>query len=468
MLECSKITYGGAFVKAIILAAGEGKRMQSDLTKVMHLILGKPMLQYVVEAAKEADDITVVVGKNGAEVERGLSGNGLKSELKSELKFAVQSVPLGTGDAVKAGADGILPDDNVLVLCGDMPLVTAEFIKDFAEFAQSNNAEAAVAAVYKPEPGDFGRVYDDNGEFVEIVEARDITAAHSHTDWANTGIYIFKGQSLLSGLAQLKNANSQQEFYLTDVPKILRGEGKRVCVFHSRQPLSVFTGINTQVQLADAARFMRERINAAHMTAGVRMLDPQTAYIDAAVKISRGATIYPGVILEGLCEIGENAIIGASSHLKDTVVGAGAKVRQSVCDSAKIGAGTEVGPFAYLRPDAVIGEKCRVGNFVEVKNATLGDGTKMAHLAYIGDADVGCGVNYSCGAITANYDGTNKHRTKIGDNAFIGSNANLIAPIEIGDNAFVAAGSTLTDSVPTCALGIARERQCVKLNWASK
>ncbi|MCL2578100.1 MAG: bifunctional UDP-N-acetylglucosamine diphosphorylase/glucosamine-1-phosphate N-acetyltransferase GlmU [Defluviitaleaceae bacterium] len=448
-------------MKAIILAAGEGKRMQSDLQKVMHPILGKPMVRYVADVAKDAgfNDITVVVGKGGDEIEKGLADC-------EGISFAVQKVPLGTGDAVKAGAGRIASDDDVLVLCGDMPLLTGEFIKNFVEFAKSGGgAEAVVAAVYKPEPGDFGRVYDDNGEFIEIVEARDITAAHSHTDWANTGIYMFKGESLLRGLGSLKNTNSQQEYYLTDVPKILREEGKRVRVFHSREDLSVFTGINTQIQLAEAARFMRERINAAHMTAGVRMFDPSTVFIDSAVKISRGVVIYPGVILEGNCEIAENAVIGANSHLKDTFVGAGAGVRQSVCVSAKIGAGSEVGPFAYLRPGAVIGEECRVGNFVEVKNSTLGNGTKMAHLAYIGDADVGSGVNYSCGAITANYDGTKKHRTKIGDNAFIGSNVNLIAPVEIGENCLVAAGSTITDDVPPCALGIARERQCVKLNY---
>ncbi|MCL2224633.1 MAG: bifunctional UDP-N-acetylglucosamine diphosphorylase/glucosamine-1-phosphate N-acetyltransferase GlmU [Defluviitaleaceae bacterium] len=449
-------------MKAIILAAGEGKRMQSDLQKVMHPILGKPMVRYVVDVAKEAgaSAITVVVGKGGDEIEKGLEGC-------EGLSFAVQKVPLGTGDAVKAGAGSIAPNDDVLVLCGDMPLVTAEFLTEFAAFARSGGgAEAVVAAVYKPDVADFGRVYDDNGDFVEIVEARDITAAHSHTDWANTGIYMFKGESLLSGLARLKNTNSQQEYYLTDVPKLLREEGKRVRVFHSREDLSVFTGINTQVQLAEAVRFMRERINAAHMMAGVRMIDPSSVYIDSAVKISRGAVIYPAVILEGNCEISENAVIGANCQLTDTIVGAGANVKHSVCAGAKIGAGTDVGPFAYLRPGAVIGEKCRVGNFVEVKNATLGNGTKMAHLSYIGDADVGSGVNYSCGAITANYDGKNKFRTKIGDNAFIGSNANLIAPIEIGENGFVAAGSTLTDDLPPRALGIARQRQSIKADWA--
>jgi bifunctional UDP-N-acetylglucosamine pyrophosphorylase/glucosamine-1-phosphate N-acetyltransferase len=275
---------------------------------------------------------------------------------------------------------------------------------------------------------------------------------------------MFKGAELLSALGKIKNNNSQNEYYLTDAPKIISEEGKLVQVFHSRENLSIFTGINTQVHLAEAAAHMRTRINTRHMLNGVRMLDPTSVFIDDNVKIARGAIIYPHTIIEGTSEIAECATIGMNTHIKNTTVGEYAHIRQSVATDAKIGAHTEVGPFAYLRPGAVIGEKCRIGNFVEVKNSTLGNGTKMAHLAYIGDADVGENVNYSCGAITANYDGENKFRTKIGKNAFIGSNANLVAPVEIGENSFVAAGSTITDSLPPCALGIARERQCTKLD----
>jgi len=486
-------------MKAIILAAGQGKRMKSNLQKVMHPILGKPIVQYVAEAVQSAgfNNITVVVDKSG-EIEKGLARCG-------GLFFAVQEVPKGTGDAVRcsatpavgdtptansgsasgntptanlasdSGGDSagntprpIAPDDEVLVLCGDMPLITSELIRELLEYSRENSADCVVTAVHWPQLGDFGRVYDSSGEFIEIVEARDITPAHGKTEWANTGVFLFKGAALQNGLAKMTNDNAQGEYYITDVPKIIREEGGRVRVFHSRAPLSVFTGINTQAHLAEAAAFMRTRINQRHMEAGVRMLDPDTTYIDDTVKIGRGTVLYPGCILEGACEIAENAVLGPYSHLTDTTVGENAKIRQSVTTQAKIGANTEVGPFAYLRPNAVIGEKCRIGNFVEVKNATLGDDTKVAHLAYIGDADVGKNVNYSCGAITANYDGEKKHRTKIGDNAFIGSNVNLIAPIEIGEDGFVAAGSTLTDDLPPCALGIARGRQCVKLDWAKK
>jgi len=447
-------------MKAIILAAGKGARMQSDMQKVMHPMLGKPVLQYVVEAARGAgfDDITVVVGKDGAEIEREL---GSKFD---GLYFAVQEKPLGTGHAVLAGAGRVAPTDDVLILCGDMPLVTSEFIDDLMKFKRDNFSDAVVAAVYRDDLGDFGRVYDDNSYFIEIVEARDIKN-HARTNWANTGIYMFKGRSLLRALGMMKNNNSQGEYYLTDVPKIISEDGKNVQVFHTRTSMSVFAGINTQEHLAEALAHMRVRVNSRHMANGVRMIDPTTTYIDDGIKIGRGVVIYPNVIIEGACEIAPGATIGMGCHLTDTTVGEGVHIRQTVANGAKIGANSDVGPFACLRPGAVIGQNCRVGNFVEIKNANLADGVKAAHLAYIGDADVGKNVNFSCGAITANYDGEKKHRTTIGDNAFIGSNVNLIAPIEIGADAVIAAGSTITDKIPPCALGIARERQCVKLDY---
>ncbi|MCL2356903.1 MAG: bifunctional UDP-N-acetylglucosamine diphosphorylase/glucosamine-1-phosphate N-acetyltransferase GlmU [Defluviitaleaceae bacterium] len=450
-------------MKAIILAAGKGSRMQSDLQKVMHPMLGKPILQYVVEAAQEAgcDDITVVVGKDGEAVRKELGA------VCDGVHFAVQDEPLGTGHAVLAGAGRVTDNDEVLVLCGDMPLITSDFIRELMKFKRDNFSEAVVAAIYRDELGDFGRVYDDNSYFIEIVEARDIKN-HPTTKWANTGIYTFRGRSLLRALGMMNNNNAQREYYLTDVPKIISEDGKNVQVFRSRAPMSVFTGINTQEHLAEAAAHMRSRINAGHMANGVRMLDPAATYIDDGIKIARGVVIYPNVILEGACEIAAGAIIGTGCHLTDTTVGENTHVRQSVAHSAKIGANCEVGPFAYLRPGAILGNDCRVGNFVEVKNANLADGVKMAHLAYIGDADVGQNVNFSCGAITANYDGSKKHRTKIGDNAFIGSNVNLIAPVEIGADAIIAAGSTITDTVPPCALGIARERQCIKPGYSKK
>ena len=446
-------------MKAIILAAGQSKRMRSRTKKVLQPILGKPVVQYAADACIKAGitDITLVVGNDSEDIRTAVPG----------YNYVTQTQPLGTGHAVQAAAGHIQSDDDILIICGDMPLIMAEFIREFTAYYHSKSCAGAVAAVYKPEAGDFGRVYTgENDMFEAIVEAKDIQPDSPHTDWANTGINIFKGAALLQGLQRMTNNNRQGEYYLTDVPKILCDIGQKVYVFRTRDDVTTFTGINTQAQLAEAARHMRNRINLRHMINGVRMLDPATTYIDDTVEITPDAILYPGCILEGACKIEEGAEIGPYTHMRDTTIGKNTTVRQSVLAGAKIGADTTVGPYAYLRPGAVVGNNCRVGNFVEIKNAALGDGTKAAHLSYIGDADVGCNVNYSCGAITANYDGENKFRTVIADGAFIGSNANLVAPVEIGEGAYVAAGSTITDAVPEYSMGIARERQSNKIGWA--
>jgi len=444
-------------MKAIILAAGHGTRMRSSTQKVMHPILGRPLVQYVTGACKEAgiSDITLVVSNDSDSIRTALPGFG----------YATQAQRLGTGHAVQAAAGHIKPEDDVFIIAGDMPLITSGFVREFIQFYKSKNCSGIVAAVYLQNPGDFGRVYvGENGVFESIVEARDLKPESPHTSWANTSIYLFKGAALLEGLSKMTNNNSQGEYYLTDVPKIMKDAGHKVYVFQSKDDISTFTGINTQAQLAEGVRHMQNRINLRHMENGVRMLDPATTYIDDTVEIAPNVVIYPGCILEGTTKIEESATIGPYTHMLDTTAGKASAIRQSVLTGAKIGDETQVGPFAYLRPGAVIGRKCRVGNFVEVKNANLGDGTKMAHLAYIGDADVGRNVNYGCGAITANYDGKKKHRTVIADGAFIGCNANLVAPMEIGEGALIAAGSTVTECVPAKCLTFARARQVNKEN----
>lgn len=450
-------------MKAIVLAAGQSRRLRSSLSKVMQPILGKTVVQYVVESAMFAgiDDITVIVG-NG--------GDAIKAELSNvypHLHFTIQDKQLGTGHAVMAGMGRVSDTDDVLVLCGDMPLVTSEFVAELVDFYKSTQAAAVIAAVHRPDLGSFGRVYtDENGMFREIIEYRDMKPDSADTEWANTGICIFNGGALRRGLSQVGNANNQNEYYLTDVPKIMRDEGLAVRVFESYAGMSVFTGISTQIDLAEATAHMQDRINAQHMLNGVRMIDPTSVYIDSTVEIGPDVVLYPGVILEGGCNIAAGVVIGAHSHLKDTIVGEGAIVRQSVAINAIIGAGTEVGPFAYLRPEANIGDQCKVGSFVEIKKSTIGTKSKVPHLSYVGDTTVGSGVNIGCGVITANYDGKNKHNTIIEDDAFIGSNVNLIAPVTIGAGAVVAAGSTVTKNVTSCALCIARARQEEKPDWA--
>lgn len=448
-------------MKAIILAAGQGKRMKSSKQKIMHHILGKPMVKYVADACTKAGitEITLVVSNQSQDIR----------EAMPQYHYATQTLQLGTGHAVQAAAGHIKPEDDILILYGDMPLITPEFIREFSAFYKSKDTSGAVAAIYQPDNKDFGRVYaDENGLFEAIVEARDLKPQSPHTSWVNTGIYLFKGAALLQGLESMSNNNDQGEFYLTDVPKILRDAGHMFYVFQIKDDLSIFAGINTQAQLADAARHMRDRINLRHMENGVQMLDPSTTYIDNTVEIAADTIIYPGCILEGCCKIAEGAIIGPYTHMKDTTVGKNSAVRQSVLTQAIIGQNTEVGPFAYLRPNAVVGDKCRIGNFVEIKNANLGDDVKMAHLSYIGDADVGSDVNIGCGVITANYDGVNKHRTTIKDKAFIGCNSNLIAPVTIGEGAYIASGSTINKPVPEYSLAIARERQTIKEDWVKE
>jgi len=449
-------------MKAIILAAGQGTRMRSNLQKVLHPILGKPVVQYVVEAAFSAgiEDVTVVIGSDGDDISTELG------RVYPQIHFAIQEKPLGTGHAVQAGIGRINDDDDVLILYGDMPLVTGEFICELKQMYTANNSDSVVVAAHQPQFSDFGRVYADaNGFFQEIIEYKDMKPDSPVVEWINTGIYTFRGGALKHGLAKMGNNNSQREYYLTDVPKIIRDNGGDVRVLHSRADLTMFTGINTQAQLAEAVGHMRVRINDKHMSNGVRMIDPATVYIDDTVEIDAGVIIYPGVILEGICKIATGAVMGANTHLQNTVVGERAHIRQSVLVDAVVGASTEIGPFAYLRPGACVGEKCKIGCFVEVKNSNIANDSKVSHLAYVGDADVGQKVNIGCGVITVNYDGKNKHRTIIEDHAFVGSNANLVAPVKLGEGSFVAAGSTITKDLPSCALGIARARQEEKLNW---
>jgi len=462
-------------MKAIILAAGQGKRMRSDLHKLLHPILGKTIIRYVVEAAFSAgiEDVTVVIGTDGEMIKKELVS------VYPQLNFAVQEKPLGTGHAVLAGMERVNDDDDVLVLYGDMPLITGEFIRELETFYNETGSTAIVTAGHYPELGDLGRVYADaDGFFQEIVEAKDAKPDAPVTEWVNTGNFIFNGGALRKGLAKMNNNNNQNEYYITDVPKILRDAGHNVRVLRSKADMVVFTGINTQVQLAEAVKHMQKRINTRHMLNGVRMIDPSTVYIDDTVEIEAGyveypgvvievqcnVIIYPGVILEGKCKIRSGAVIGANSHLKNSQIGEGVHINQSVLYDSIVGDHTMVGPFAFLRQNANVGRNCRIGDFVEIKNSTLGDGTKSAHLAYIGDASVGKNVNIGCGAITANYDGKKKHRTVIGDGAFVGSNVNLVAPVTIGDGAVIAAGSTVTEDVSSCALCIARARQVEKPN----
>jgi len=447
--------------KILILAAGEGTRMKSDIPKVLHTILGKPMLLYVIDMAKAAGacEVAVVVGKNAARI----------AEV-TDIPSYLQTEQLGTGHAVLSAADFLRGDENdhVVVLCGDTPLLTAQTIRELVEQHEREGNDATVMTAVLDNPTGYGRILRDSvGRFLRNVEQRDASEEEKNIREVNTGVYCFRAGALLASLSQIQNHNAQREYYLTDVPGILRTNGRPVGVKQA-EDFSEFLGVNTKVQLAEAALVMQKRINAAHMLDGVIIPDPAAAYIGPDAVIGVDTVIWPGCLIEGRTTIGAHCEIGPQTRLTDMLVGDRVVMQNSVALEASVGDDSVVGPFAYIRPHSEIGQRVKVGDFVEVKNAKIGDGTKASHLTYIGDADVGENVNFGCGTVTVNYDGRSKARTTIEDGAFVGCNTNLIAPVTVGANAYIAAGSTVTEDVPSGNLGIARARQVNKAEWKDK
>ena len=424
-------------------------------------MMGKPVVWYMVREMAQVglNDITLV-------------GNLDCTKTIEELRILFKGdYSLGKVNTIDEAFDGISDVQDVLVLYGDMPFLTTDTVKAVCEYHERHGKATIVTAVHHPGKHNYDRVFDNEGVLTKIIDSADTWLPERlkrKIEYANAGVYVFSGSELSLGVELLKSKDLLTDFNIASVPNVLRETGNNVLVCHLRKTLSEFKRVNSYAVLASATDKKRRIINGLHMAAGVRMIDPNTVYIDVDAEIEAGCIIYPSVILEGKCKIGRNTVLGPSTHLTNTAVGDGCTIRQSVAENVKIGNGTTVGPFAHLRAEADIGDGCRIGNFVEIKNAKLGKGVKMAHLAYIGDADVGADVNFSCGAITCNYDGKKKHRTTIEDGAFIGSNVNLLAPVTIGKNSFVAAGSTITDDVDENALAIARGRQTQKAGWVTK
>lgn len=462
---------GGINLKAIILAAGEGKRMKSNLPKVLHSIAGKPMLHCVIDACIKADieDITVIVGNAGEEVQKATP---------YPVNFVWQNRQLGTGHAVLCAKEHISPDDTVVVLFADCPLITPEFLKTLSDFRDKEQANGVVVATRIPNPSGYGRVFTTqkkyeknekyNGKndefesiFESIIEERDLSPDQVSNNLINTGVYLSTGREILYGLERISDNNSQKEYYLTDVPQIIKEANFKVSVYYESD-FTQFLGVNSQRQLAEANTVMRNRILDKHFENGVVITDPLSTYIDIDVEIEAGAVLLPGTMLHGNCKIGKEAIIGPYTQMTDSVIGTRTAVRHSVLEEAVIGDDCQVGPYTYLRKGTVVGDRCRIGDFVEIKNSSFGNDSKASHLAYIGDAKIGDNVNFGCGSITVNYDGKSKYFTVVEDEAFIGSNVNLIAPVTVQKGAFVAAGSTIVNDVPADALAIARQRQTNK------
>ncbi|WP_339221449.1 bifunctional UDP-N-acetylglucosamine diphosphorylase/glucosamine-1-phosphate N-acetyltransferase GlmU [Paenibacillus sp. FSL H8-0332] len=447
---------------AVVLAAGQGKRMKSKLYKVLHPVCGKPMVGHVLDTVKATGcQRNVVVVGHGAEK--------VKAYLGEDAEYVLQGVQLGTGHAVKQAKDLLGSEEGTtIVICGDTPLVMKETLEGMMALHEAQNAAATVLTAVMEQPAGYGRIIrGEDGGVLKIVEQKDCTESEAAVHEINTGTYCFDNAKLFAALEKVTNTNNQQEYYLTDVIGILRAQGDIVLGYQTHDATESI-GVNDRLALSEAEGYMRQRINRGHMLGGVTIIDPASTYIGSDVEIGADTVLYPGTVLKGKTVIGEDCVIGPASEIEDCMIMDGAAVKQSVLNQAKVGARASVGPFAYLRPGAVLGQEVKIGDFVEIKNATIGDGSKVSHLSYVGDAEIGKNVNIGCGAITVNYDGYNKFRTEIGDDAFIGSNVNLVAPVTVGKGAFVVAGSTITRPVAENDLAIARARQENKPGYAEK
>lgn len=449
-------------LKVVILAAGQGTRMKSDVPKVLHRVLDKTMVGYVIEASKEAgaDEICVVVGHQSAMVK-----NTIK-DLYDNITFAVQKEQLGTGHAVMQAGD-FIKRGNILVLCGDTPLITADTVKKLCNIHENNNNSVTVVSMIVDNPTGYGRIIRENDTFNKIVEQKDANEAELKVNEVNSGVYIFKAEALNKAFESLSNNNSQGEYYLTDTLEIIKNDGGNVGIMVAEDS-NEFMGVNSKLHLSQAVKAMKNRINTQLMIDGVTITDPDNTYIGKDVKIAHDTIIYPGCMLEGKTVIGKSCIIGPNTRITSSNIDDCVTIQSSVLVDSKVKSFSTIGPFAYLRPNSSIGEHVRIGDFVEVKNSNIDDGTKVSHLTYVGDSDVGKCVNFGCGTVTVNYDGKVKNRCKIGDGAFIGCNTNLIAPVEIAERAYTAAGSTITKNVPEDSLAIARTRQENKDGWRKK
>ncbi len=445
---------------ALILAAGEGKRMKSTKPKAMAQVLFKPMLDWVIDAVEESgiEDYCVVVGYKGEDIEVHLDG---------KCEIAYQKERLGTGHAVMQAVQYLNSTDaeNVLILNGDAPFIDADTIESSLGMHLALGSTATVISAKIANPMGYGRIVrDETGKFTKIVEQRDANDAEKLINEVNSGAYWFNKQYLLHALTQLKSDNDAKEYYLTDTIEIIMNLGKETGVYMTDNS-DVILGANDRFQLMELNEIARKQVLTKHMVNGVDIPCVDGIIIGADVKIGAETRILPNTIIRGYTEIGANCEIGPNCLVDDSRIGDGVKLRNTEVENSILLNGMDAGPFVHIRPNSQLGENVHIGNFVEVKNSIVGDGTKFPHLSYIGDSDIGKGVNFGCGSLTVNYDGKNKTRTTVKDGAFIGCNSNLISPVTIGEYAYIAAGSTVTDDVEKNALAIARARQVNKMGW---
>jgi len=449
-------------ISAIVLAAGMGTRMKSGLVKVMHPLVGSPMIAWAVDAALQAgvERCVLVVGHQQEKVRACFEGRG-------EVSYAVQSEQLGTGHAVRCAMPGLDPDAaTVLILCGDTPLLTADSLRGMLQSHSESGACVTVMTATFSEPFGYGRIVKgDPGEIVAITEEKDASPEERRIREVNAGVYCVERAFLEQAVARLNNGNAQGEYYLTDVVRQAAAKGLKCRSYQVADQVEIM-GVNDRVQLAEAGKVLRARINRGLMLEGVTMIDPQAVYIDRGVRIGRDSVIQPGACIQGAtvigerCEIGQGALIRSCSIGDDVVVKAGSVMEQSTVREQ-----VAIGPMAHLRPGSELSPHVKIGNFVETKKIFMGEGSKASHLTYLGDATIGRNVNIGCGTITCNYDGVKKHRTVIEDEVFVGSDVQLVAPVTIGRNSLIAAGTTVTKDVPPDSLALSRTPQVNKDGW---
>ncbi|MCS4488105.1 bifunctional UDP-N-acetylglucosamine diphosphorylase/glucosamine-1-phosphate N-acetyltransferase GlmU [Streptococcus sciuri] len=445
---------------AIILAAGKGTRMKSDLPKVLHKVAGITMLEHVfrnVQAIAPQKTVTIIGHK--AELVRQTLGDA--------SRFVLQKDQLGTGHAVMmAEKDLSALDGQTLVIAGDTPLITGESLKNLIDYHINHKNIATILTADATNPFGYGRIIRNSDEEVtKIVEEKDATDFEKQITEINTGTYVFDNKRLFEALKNINTNNAQGEYYLTDVIGIFKGAGEKVGAYKLRD-FNESLGVNDRIALSVAKEVMRERINKQHMLNGVTFINPKETYIDIDVEIADDVLIEANVTLKGHTKIGEGSILTNGTTIIDSIIGERNVITHSMIEQSHLATGVTVGPYAHIRPDSTLEENVHIGNFVEVKGSHIGADTKAGHLTYIGNAQVGSKVNFGAGTITVNYDGKSKYKTVIGDNAFVGSNSTLIAPITIGDNALTAAGSSIVEDVPKDSIAIGRARQVNKEGYA--
>lgn len=446
----------------IVLAAGKGTRMKSDLPKGLHKVCGVPLAELACRAVREAGvERTIVVIGHG--------GERMQETLGERNEYAWQREQLGTGHAAMQAMDLLNEFEGpVLVVPGDAPLLSGAVLSALVDLHQSSGASCTLATARLADPTGYGRIVRDKaGRIERIVEHKDASAVERMLDEVSTSVYCFDCAALRRALPSLSSANAQGEYYLTDAVEAIRNEGGTIEALVSDDQ-DLLVGVNDRWQLAQCDKLLRQRILYKHAVNGVTLLDPDTIYIGLDVEIGQDTVIEPNTQIYGSTRIGKGCLIGPNSKIDSCELGDGCTVLMSHVIKAALGPGVKIGPFANIRPGAVLGEGVKVGNFVEIKNAELGDKVAVSHLTYIGDASIGANTNVGAGTITCNYDGFAKHRTEIGEDAFIGSNSTLVAPVRIGDGAMVAAGSVVTSDVPDDALAVGRARQEVKDNWVAQ